>query len=62
MFIPDIIATSDVSLQRLAEAKNEKKCSQKNKNKHKKIEEKCGGRGIVEDMCYESRRAEACVD
>jgi hypothetical protein len=43
------------------EAKNEKKCSQKNKNKHKKIEEKCGGR-IVEDMCYERRRAEACVD
>jgi hypothetical protein len=21
-----------------------------------------GGRGIVEDMCYERRRAEACVD
>ena len=21
-----------------------------------------GGRGIVEDMCYEGRRAEACVD
>jgi hypothetical protein len=21
-----------------------------------------GGRGIVEDMCYEKRRAEACVD
>jgi hypothetical protein len=22
----------------------------------------CGGMGIVEDMCYERRRAEACVD
>ena len=22
----------------------------------------CGGRGILEDMCYERRRAEACVD
>jgi hypothetical protein len=21
-----------------------------------------GGRGIVEDMCYERRRAEVCVD
>jgi len=21
-----------------------------------------GGRGILEDMCYERRRAEACVD
>jgi hypothetical protein len=21
-----------------------------------------GGRGIVEDMCYERRRAEACVE